>query len=319
VCDTAIANCATQSGTTCTTCSDGFRGDGTTVCAPICTPGSTTFSYTGAAEAFIVPERVGTLHFSVAGAGGGDQLGGGAPAGQTTGIGGAGGLAQGQYTATAGEALFVVVGGKGVLREGSAFGGGGQYPYKMLHYSGPNSGGNGGGGGGLSGVFTGEVSTWTDSTATYLQAQALLIAGGGGGGGRPGGQGGDGSGGTAGAAGVALLASCDLGGGGGGTQTTGGANTYDEYWQGGTGATAGSALQGGRAGGDLIGDTGSGGGGYYGGGGGGMRNDNGMCYYSGGGGSGYERPDNFLNMVRQSGTGSARNTDGSVTATWTCA
>jgi hypothetical protein len=200
-----------------------------------------------------------------------------------------------------------VVGGKGSIQPGAAFGGGGAYTENT----------NSGGGGGLSGVFTADPSPWSAS----FQNQALLIAGGGGGGSEAG-SGGAGSGPGRGAdVGWPATLTCRQSHGynmqGGATATTGGNGVV---------GTDGSALQGGSRPDSGCNcqrspGGGGGGGGYFGGGGGGNM---GYCYYGGGGGAGYARPLNFDNVncgiegSGGSGGGSPKNTDGSVTITVVC-
>ena len=118
-----------------------------------------TFSYTGAIQQFIVPNRVTAIQVNAIGAKGGTG-GGGQP-------GGAGANITTTLNVTPGQILYIVVGGfpgqSAIAKYGFAGYGGND-----------NSGtGFGGAGGGLSGVFT------SSSPAT---ANALVVAGGGGGG-----------------------------------------------------------------------------------------------------------------------------------------
>jgi hypothetical protein len=254
-----------------------------------CSLAPMSFGYTGADQAFVVPEDVTSLTVHAWGAGGG----GADPA--------SGGHARATLPVTAGQALTVVVGESGVaIGTGLGYGGGARTTDDTTAY-----GCKGGGGGGLSGVFSGsEPMTW-DETG---QARALVVAGGGGGGR------GDGHGGGA-----------SSSGGGGGTELAGGAPAE---WGGDvefddccrccgcdgmcfpTGTlrpadppTAGLALQGGRGGtareaGDWNGSTSGGtwsamgacpggGGGYFGGGGGWGGES---AVDAGGGGSSYVHP-----------------------------
>jgi hypothetical protein len=133
-----------------------------------CSPGSETFTYTGGAQTFTVPQGCGTVRVKVWGAGGAGGYNGGAGVRS----GGPGGFTTADVQVTGGEALTIVVGQAGQRNTSTsvgtdapaAYGGGGA----------PESGGffcAVGGGGGYSGIFRGSVST----------ANALVIAGGGGG------------------------------------------------------------------------------------------------------------------------------------------
>lgn len=117
------------------------------------------FSYTGAIQQFIVPNRVTAIQVNAIGALGGTG-GGGQP-------GGAGANITTTLNVTPGQVLYIVVGGfpgqSAVAKYGFAGNGG----------SNSSGTGYGGAGGGLSGVFT------SSSPAT---ANALVVAGGGGGG-----------------------------------------------------------------------------------------------------------------------------------------
>jgi hypothetical protein len=117
------------------------------------------FSYTGAIQQFIVPNRVTAIQVNAIGALGGIG-GGGQP-------GGAGANITTTLNVTPGQVLYIVVGGfpgqSATAKYGFAGNGG----------SNSSGTGYGGAGGGLSGVFT------SSSPAT---ANALVVAGGGGGG-----------------------------------------------------------------------------------------------------------------------------------------
>jgi|GEM_PF-1366818 len=228
--------------------------------AGVCTPGKQSFTYVSGPVAFTVPAGCATLTVKAWGAGGGS---GGEP-GYTDSNGGAGGYAEGTFSATPGELLLVWVGGGGLpgvenIGPYRAFGGGGRSV-------GSSNWAGGGAGGGLSGVFRGGPT----------QADALVIAGGGGGGisangsDAPGGAGG-------GAAGVDGGERSAGQGGGGGDDPAGQPGAA-----GGNGGSPGQAICGGAGHPDYIG--GAGGGGYWGGGGGGWTGSQGG---GGGGGSGY--------------------------------
>ena len=192
--------------------------------------------------------------------GGGGQAGGwsyGAP-------GGAGGAARGVYPMGTTTSFYVMVGGPGVCNGTVSPAGGG----------GPVIGGGdnryGASGGGLSGLFLG----------SYVQGNALVIAGGGGGGGS------------------SRAGTGNQGGAGGGTNGENGYAPYDGQTnyrgQGGTQTGAGGVINNSSSGqGALQGGTctagsgygGGGGGGYFGGSAGGYAESNTMS--GGGGGSGY--------------------------------
>ncbi len=222
---------------------------------------STAWTHTAAEQSWDVPAGVGTLVFTMWGAGGGG--------GKTGGMyGGAGGFTQGTVNISTSSSitLKIIVGGGGSRGTGSGNGGSTF----------------GGAGGGYSGVFL----------TSHTHGNAILIAGGGGGGafythggcggGLTGNAGNDGS----------------YDSGDGGTQTQGGAGgTYGgnngengSALTGGAGATENATTGGGPSGGYGGGGdcgtnawaSGGGGGGYYGGGGG----SNGAPT-QGGGGSGY--------------------------------
>lgn len=117
------------------------------------------FSYTGAIQQFIVPNRVTSIQVNVIGARGGmgaNGQNGGAGANLTT-----------TLNVTSGQVLYIVVGGypgqSATAKYG--FGGNGGVTNIATYY--------GGAGGGLSGVFT---------SATPAIGNALVVAGGGGGG-----------------------------------------------------------------------------------------------------------------------------------------
>jgi VCBS repeat-containing protein len=265
-----------------------------------------TFSYTGAAQSWTVPEGVTQATFDVYGAGGGGA--------STRSFGGRGGEAKATISVTPGETLQVNVGGRGgegvkgtdITIPGGAggFNGGA---------AGGNAGDNGtdltsgGGGGGAS-----DVRRDTPAPGDFALVERIIVAGGGGGGGGSsggiGGLGGSG-GGVTGGDGETRSGGSEAGGGGG-TDSKGGA--------GGAGFTssfngaAGDAGIGGRGATNNDGGGGGGGGGYYGGGGGGGRS---LDAGGGGGGSGFCPAECvvFQNNVRSpSGNG-----NGLVTITYT--
>jgi len=212
---------------------------------------TTTFSYTGSEQVFVVPVGVGTLTVhAVGGAGGCDftQQGHG-----------------GDVTATIsvipGQLLYVEVGGNGAAAGPAAggFNGGGAGDYDESGLSG------GGGGGGAS-----DVRTAPRSAGNTLASRQVIAGGGGGGGGNNsicGGDAGSSRGGSA---------SADPGGAGTGSAGgSGGASTGCAYGgdgslgQGGYTGTGPCAEPGGGGGGGLYGGGGGGGGDVGAGGGGG--------------------------------------------------
>jgi hypothetical protein len=117
------------------------------------------FSYTGAIQQFIVPNRVTAIQVNAIGALGGTG-GGGQP-------GGAGANITSTINVTPGQVLYIVVGGYPGQSATAEYGfaGNGGLANSATGY--------GGAGGGLSGVFTSSSPT---------TANALIVAGGGGGG-----------------------------------------------------------------------------------------------------------------------------------------
>ncbi|MEV6984616.1 IPT/TIG domain-containing protein [Sphaerisporangium sp. NPDC051017] len=231
-----------------------------------------TFSYTGGAQTFTVPDGVTSIVVDAFGAQG--QAGPGQVPG---GAGGRGGEAKATLAVTPGQELQINVGGTGGYGGGGAGGKGGN----VFGYL------DGGAGGGASDVRTGPG---------YGLDDRVLVAGGGGGGGNfdrgYAGGGGDG-GGAAGASG----GSSSLGAnpGGGATSSAGGSGGAGSY--GADAGADGTAGTGGAGGAEVPGGTsgaggGGGGGGWYGGGGGGGGEWAGPPTYArasagGGGGSGY--------------------------------
>jgi hypothetical protein len=198
----------------------------------------TQFTYTGGAQSIIVPAGVTSVAITAYGAQGAANAA----------AGGDGGEAQGTFTVTVGQTLYVFAGGQG-SGVGSGSGGG---------YNGGGAGFFGGGGGGASDVRFGN---------NLIPSRAIVGGGGGGGGFDTGTTGGNG-GGTSGSAGGNGTGGGF--GGGGGTQTAGGGASFF--------AQPGGIAYGGYA--DSTSDGGGGGGGYYGGGGGSTTG-------GGGGGSSY--------------------------------
>ena len=210
---------------------------------------SNTFSYIGNMQTFVVPAGVTRIKVDVKGSQGGSAIYN-QPGTKPDDIGGKGGRVTAEYPVTAGQTLYIFVGGIGY-----------------------NGGGNGGGsiaqpsGGGASDIRMGGMAL----------ANRIIVAGGGGGGGNncsanaePGGAGG----GLIGEVGFQCGNQTGTAVGQGGTQLGGGAAGTSP-------ATAGILGIGGNAGG-LGTASGGGGGGYYGGGG--------AAYGGGGGGSSYTDP-----------------------------
>jgi Glycine rich protein len=207
--------------------------------------GSQTFSYTGAAQTFTVPNGITQITTTVVGA----KSNPFAPEG----------LGE-QVTATlpvgAGETLSVYVGGS--VSTNSSAGG----------FNGGGSGCVGCGGGGASDIREGGAAL----------ANRIIVAGGGGGFGATGGFPGGNAGFTTGSAGTDALGFPGSGGGGG-TQSAGGSGGTVSI---GLNGSDGSLGVGGAAGGNAAG---GGGGGYYGGGGGAFAVEQGLGGGGGGGSS----------------------------------
>ncbi len=217
-----------------------------------------TFTYTGGEQTFTVPAGVTSVEVLAVGGHGGSAAASGGVAAQVTGT----------LSVTAGETLYVEVGGNG--QDGSPDG-------HDTSGGGFNGGSEGGaGGGGASDVRTSPIADGLSPDSR------LLVAGGGGGSG----QSGSCTGGAGGAAGQAgEEGSCDNGGGGAGTQSSGGAGGIDGCGHGQEGQLGIGGVGGGNGFEGVFCDLdtgGGGGGGYYGGGGGcGASSDS-----SGGGGGG---------------------------------
>lgn len=193
---------------------------------------TTTFSFTGSVQSFVVPAGVYTLNVEALGAQGAASVS--CVQGETIQFdGGLGGSVSGELSVIPGQTYFVYIGG-----QGNSAGAGG--------WNGGGAGGNFGGGGGGA----------TDLRTTIGNfASRVLVAGGGGAGntGCPdGGQGGNG-GGLTGAAGISFVGNT---GGGGGTQIGGGA----------VGSTPAQPGSFGNGGGVFGSNVSGGGGGWYGGG-----------------------------------------------------
>lgn len=240
------------------------------ICYTLFTCAQVTFNYTGSIQFYVVPAGIDSVAVDVAGAEGGSG-----PVGCGTFTfkpGGKGGRVQATIPVTAGDTLFILVGGKGENDNlnsalGGYNGGGNSAPEPQYTYYG------GGGGGGASDIRLNGI----------LLSDRVVVAGGGGGAGADGCNcndlyGGDGGGliGEAGEAGLVCICNPS---GQGGTQTAGGAKGD---WGCNCDAQDGSLGQGGNSNTTSCGGptgAGGGGGGYYGGGGGGLG--------GGGGGSSY--------------------------------
>ena len=214
---------------------------------------SCTFAATGAEQTFTVPAGVSSVHVVARGAPGGR----GASLDSSPSPGGMGAVVSGDLAVTAGEVVYVEVGGAPSFDANACYPGLGGVPC-VGGFNGGGSSHFGGGGGGAS-----DVRTLTGSDAGTL-ASRLLVAAGGGGGGEfclSSGLVGGGAGGNAGAKG-GDGPNCGVAGGtggGAGTASAGGAGGSPFGHAGGLGAGGGGGL-----------DTGGGGGGgVYGGGGGG--------------------------------------------------
>ncbi len=250
---------------------------------------TTTFSYTGAMQTYVVPPGITQITVDMSGAQGGNS--------QSFNAGGLGGRVQATLNVTPGQTLNIFVGGQGQNTGGSIA--------DMTAAGGFNGGGtggfdnfpqvqNGGGGGGATDIRIGGTAL----------ANRVLVAGGGGGASTSavGGNGG----GLIAASGNTVVNSV---GGGGGTQAAGGTAFL------GRGATAGSLGQGGIGGSNVQAwGCGGGGGGYYGGGGGSSTADHGSGYgASGGGGSSYADA-----LLTTGVTQGFRSGDGTISLTVVC-
>ncbi|MDU0808302.1 fibrinogen-like YCDxxxxGGGW domain-containing protein [Aquirufa regiilacus] len=252
-----------------------------------------TFTYTGAIQQFIVPNRVTSIQINAIGAKGGTGLGGM--------VGGAGANITTTLNVTPGQILYVVVGGfpgqSATAKYGFAGNGG----------VADNTAGNGAAGGGLSGVF---------SSSNPSNTNAYIVAGGGGGGAGTGGT----TGYTGGSALNANVGNAGNGAGGlgypmsgryqfgyGATTTTVGVGgiAYDNN-PGNNGGDGGNLTGGVGGTGTIWQGAGGGGGGFYGGGGG----AGGGSANGGGGGGSSKSSTGFNTFGTPNTTG-----DGSVTIT----
>ena len=272
-----------------------------------CSTSSLTFSYTGAEQCYSVPAGIDEINVVAIGGAGSNGGGWNGLASDETpppgGVAADGADVSGDLSVTAGEELYVEVGGSAVYAEQGAFNGGGAPGFQ----SALGGGDSGGGGGGASDVRTVSCGTACSSGGDSASlGSRLLVAGGGGGGGgggnfdgSAGGAGGDAS--ESGANGQTPsgygIVPPGGGGGGGATQTEGGTGGA----AGGTGDGAGAGCAGqsapyvgtGGEGGLASEGGGGGGGGYYGGGGGGCGYDTSSPppgAGGGGGGSSYGPP-----------------------------
>ena len=126
-----------------------------------CTPGTATFAYTGAAQAFTVPAGCSQMSVVAWGAGGGSSSVSG-------GNGGAGAYAAGTFSVTGGQQYTIVVGRGGFIGSPSA--------------QGAVYGGGGTGGGGYAQFYAFAGSGGGGSFVQFNGADLLVAAGGGGGG-----------------------------------------------------------------------------------------------------------------------------------------
>lgn len=252
------------------------------------------FAYTGGIQTLTAP-ATGTYKLEVWGAQGGGV--------RSYDYGGNGGYSQGMVQLTAGQKIYIVVGGKGATAQSAYISTPGGYNGGGKGHSEKQSSGRwplGGGGGGATHIAT---ASGLLSELSSNKESVLIVAGGGGGAAGRDGWNGDGSGagmqvrggtggGTTGGAGVGDSGRKGLGG----TQTAGGAANL------GVATTAGTFGQGG-SGDNTYTQFSGGGGGYYGGSAG---------YYtaSAGGGSGYVGgvTDGTTENGKQTGNGKAKIT-----------
>jgi hypothetical protein len=293
---------------------------------PIGAPGATqqtpdtkkrlkTFEFMGAPQSFVVPTGVTVIAITASGASG--PSGGTTTHGSGEYLGGNGGLVEAVIPVSAGEKLYVVVGGEGGAPSGF-YGGTGGF----------NGGGDGGGG-----AFQGEGGTGgggaSDVRVRYSGASdRILVAGGGGGGGLDGGygagSGGDGGGkiGAAGGPSTCGPDNPDGCGGNGGTQRHGGRGgaggqrsgyTHGAHGDKGTyglGGIGGDGAYSGSLGG------GGGGGGWYGGGGAGAGSGTTSGNGGGGGGGGGSSYVEPTATLLESSQGAAPAGNGKVIFSW---
>src|SRR5947209_324501 len=240
-------------------------------------PAPATYNFTGSEQSYVVPAGVTMVHVvAVAGKGAGGQPNGSLAGG----AGGFGADVSADLPVTAGQTLYVEVGGN-ASGAGPASNGGGTG-------GGPEVGGGGGGASDVRTCHIGATCSGTDSLASRL-----VVAGGGGGGGAagifdPGADGGSGA--SAGHDSATSVLPCSgsgvpmTQGGGSGTPSSGGPGGAGSC-AGGNGADGGFGAGGAGGTQDLAGGGGGGGGWLGGGGGGGSDTSSGASGAGGGGGS----------------------------------
>jgi glycine rich protein len=252
-----------------------------------------TFGFTGLEQPYMVPAGVHSVHVIAVGAMGGSGSDSGENIGGSPGFGA---RVEADLPVTAGQILFIEVGGTGADGGGIVGGGAGGF----------NGGGSsnngefhepGGGGGGATDIRTCSMLAAGCALAPDTLSSRLLVAGGGGGGGSDGqgvlssgGEGGDaGKNGQTGQAMNCSTGSTPGGGGGAGTESAGGAGGMAGILGGALG-NPGTLGQGGGAGTSSTNSQpgGGGGGGFFGGGAGG--GGNGCAAGGGGGGSNFAAP-----------------------------
>ena len=284
---------------------------------------STTFSYTGSVQNWTVPNGNTTITVTAYGGSGGDGANGTTVNGAT---GGNGAAVTATISVTAGDTLYLYVGGSGAnasIRTGGSGGWGGGSSISSGGNGGTASSGYGAGGGGGGTLI---------STSSSL-SDALIIAGGGGGGAGganvagSAGSGGSGGGnssssgisnGQSGSDGVFKGLGVEGAGGGAGTSSVGSGGGATDY--GGFNSLSGSNGSGGSGGNGSNnttmysgGASGGGGGGYRGGGGGG---ESAAAAGAGGGGGSSFVIAGSSSITQTQGHASATG-NGSITITYT--
>jgi hypothetical protein len=238
---------------------------------------STTFSYTGAMQSYIVPGGVTSISIEAFGAQGGSATSGF--------VGGLGARMKGSFSVSAGDQLLYIIGGVGISEGASAGGGGATYVAKVdpsssdIITTGPFAGLHvtpliiAAGGGGIRAGATSNGNPGV-TTNTARTGSGVSSSGGGVVSGTTPGNGGDLSAGSYGSAGAGFRGDGNLDAGFG----TGAASSFLNGGVGGSGICSAGGINGGFGGGGSGGgcDGGGGGGGYTGGDGG---------YIAGGGGS----------------------------------
>ena len=126
------------------------------------------FNFTGGQQSFVVPDGVHSIHIQAYGAQGADATRG---VNQPVGMGGLGGLAEGDLPVTPGQKLELFVGGQGMPVQNTGLGGGGFNGGGDARSDVPNSPQQRGGGGGASDVRVG---------GDTLDDRAIVASGGGG-------------------------------------------------------------------------------------------------------------------------------------------